>query len=123
MKGNGRWEWTERGLGAKMSSREFKEFARICETGCWKVLGSGNNNWTERIWEEDSIIRNLAGFRKFVEFEKLAELAEFEELAELAELAKFGEFKDLAELAKSRGSELEGNLRNWEGSLRKGWER
>jgi hypothetical protein len=75
-------------------------------------LGSGNNNWTERIWEEDSIMRNLAGFRKFVEFEKLAELAEFKE------------FKELAELAKSRSSESsERNLRNWEGSLREGWKR
>jgi hypothetical protein len=30
-------EWIERGLGIKMSSREFKEFTRIHEAGYWKV--------------------------------------------------------------------------------------
>jgi hypothetical protein len=56
-------EWIERELGRKMTSREFEEFAGIREAGYWKVLGSGNNNWTEGIWREGSTIKNLAGFR------------------------------------------------------------
>jgi hypothetical protein len=34
-------EWIERGLGIKMSSREFEEFARICEAGYQKAWDLG----------------------------------------------------------------------------------
>jgi hypothetical protein len=43
--------------------RKENEFARIREAGYWKVLGSGNHNWTEGIRREGSTIKNLAGFR------------------------------------------------------------
>jgi hypothetical protein len=46
--------------------RNKNEFERIHENSRGRMLeglGSGNNNWMERIWREDSIMRNLAGFR------------------------------------------------------------
>jgi hypothetical protein len=41
-------EQIERGLGMKMTSREFEEFVRICEAGCWKVWDLGiTTGWRE----------------------------------------------------------------------------
>jgi predicted RNA-binding protein len=97
-------------LEKETSSGEFEKFTMNLWGRILEELGSGNSNWSEGIWEEGSIIRNLARFWKFVEFRKLAELAEFIEFEELAELAKFKEFEEFRrELGELRGKS-EGRL-------------